>query len=382
MILGDLGAEVIKIEEPVRGDDTRMWGPPFAKPLSLSSSPESAYFLSVNRNKLSVAVDIKSDAGREIIHKLAAVSDVVVENFVPGKLDSLGLGFSDLSRVNERLVYASISGYGPTGPYAHNPGYDVIIEAEAGFMHITGSEGGDPVKVGVAVTDLTTGLYAHGAVMAALFARERTGRGQRLDLSLFESQLASLANIGSNYLIGGQEASRRGTSHASIVPYQAFRTRDSRIVFGAGNDRQFKTICDALNLAYLSQDPHYSTNAARVKNRDKLVAILEKRLSMEPTSHWLEILKGTGIPNGPVNNIASTFAHPQVSHRDMVVTMQHPTVGEIKLAGIPVGYSDTPPTIRLCPPTHGQHTRQVLADLLRYDNETIGRLAADSIIKI
>ncbi|KAJ2643460.1 hypothetical protein GGH99_008555, partial [Coemansia sp. RSA 1285] len=258
MLLGDLGADVIKVEHPTRGDDTRAWGPPFkayARALQAKEKPanplytapprfpgESAYYLCVNRNKRSVAVDLKKAAGREIVAALAREADVVVENFVPGRLAAMGLGYAELSRANPRLVYASISGYGATGPYSRRPGYDVVIEAEAGLMHITGDEHGAPVKVGVAVTDIATGLYAHGAIMAALLARIRTGRGQHLDLSLMQTQTALLANVASNYLVGGHEARRWGTRHASIAPYEVFATADGRVCIGAGNDAQFASL--------------------------------------------------------------------------------------------------------------------------------------------
>jgi succinate--hydroxymethylglutarate CoA-transferase len=266
MMLGDMGAEVIKVEH-VLGDDTRTWGPPFA---TNEDKSESAYFLCVNRNKRSITVNFKDPQGLEIVHKLARQSDVLVENYLPGKLDSLGLGYEELKVDNPGLIYASITGYGQTGPYSSRPGYDVIIEAEAGLMHITGESDGAPVKVGVAITDLTTGLYTKGAILAALYHREKTGLGQRIDASLLECQIASLANIGSNYLIGGQEAKRWGTRHGSIVPYQSFETKDGHIVVGAGNDRQYQKFCTALKRLDLL-DERFSSNELRVRRRDELV---------------------------------------------------------------------------------------------------------------
>ncbi|KAJ1997365.1 hypothetical protein H4R26_005857, partial [Coemansia thaxteri] len=284
MLLGDLGAEVIKVEHPTRGDDTRAWGPPFtsytrkltAAPAqrpdcattSLYTEPpefvgESAYYLCVNRNKRSIAVDIKSSHGRQILLDLARCSDILVENYVPGKLASYGLGYEHLQRINPRLVYASITGYGSTGPYSSRPGYDVITEAEAGLMHITGEEGGPPVKVGVAVTDIMTGLYTHGAIMAALIARSSSGRGQHIDASLLQTQLSMLVNIGSNYLVGGLEAQRWGTRHSSIAPYEVFPTKDGAVCIGAGNDSQFAALCRRLGRPDLCGLPRFNTNADR-----------------------------------------------------------------------------------------------------------------------
>ncbi|ORZ19986.1 CoA-transferase family III domain-containing protein [Lobosporangium transversale] len=369
-LLGDLGAEVIKVENPNGGDDTRAWGPPFAKNFD-GTETESAYFLSVNRNKKSITVNIRSGAGRQLIYDLVKKADVFIENYIPGKLADMGLGYSDLSALNPRLVYASITGYGQTGPYSSRPGYDVMIEAEAGLMFITGEEHGPPVKVGVAVTDLTTGLYAHASILAALFARNRTGRGQHVDCSLLESQVATLANIGSSYLIAGKEAKRMGTAHPSIVPYQVLQTRDSHIMIGAGNDGQFRTLCKVLQLDTLADNPRYKTNRDRVSNRDELIQILTNRLKSENKSFWMKALEGRGVPFAPINNIADTFAHPQVLARGMVQEVEHPKAGKIKLCGPPVKYSDTKPTIRTPAPLLGEHTDEVLADILGYDESTI-----------
>ncbi|KAF9962790.1 hypothetical protein BGZ70_007884, partial [Mortierella alpina] len=347
-------AEVIKIENPKGGDDTRAWGPPFAKNLD-GTETESAYFLSVNRNKKSITVNIRSEAGKQLIHDLVKKVDVLVENYVPGKLKW------DL-------------GYGQTGPYANRPGYDVMTEAEAGLMYITGEEHGPPVKVGVAVTDLTTGLYAHAGILAALFARNRTGLGQHVDCSLLESQVATLANIGSSYLIAGQEAQRMGTAHPSIVPYQVLQTRDSHIMIGAGNDGQFLTLCKVLQLDSLADNPLYKTNRERVANRDQLIQILTNRLRSENNTFWLRALKGKGVPFAPINNIEQTFKHPQVLARGMVQEIEHPKAGKIKVAGTPVKYSHTKPSIRTPPPLLGQHTDEVLKGILEYDEHKIKSL--------
>lgn len=374
-------AEIIKVEEPLRGDDTRRWGPPFAQPKIVGNAdPESAYFLAVNRNKKSIAVDIKSDRGSRLLQKLAQTCDVVVENYLPGKLDKLGLGYQSLSADNHPgLIYCSITGYGQTGPYSQRPGYDVIIEAEAGFMHITGEAYGEPVKVGVAVTDLMTGHFAHSAILAALLSRHKTGVGQKLDVSLLDSQVASLVNIGSNYLIGGQEATRNGTAHASIVPYQSFKTRNGQIVFGTGNEGQFRKLALVLDCPLLTTDPKYESNQARVKNRKSLIAKITEITLTKTTEEWLEKFAGTGIPNGPVNNIKQTMAHPQVQYRNLIRSLEHPTVGSIKMVGPPVKYSATHTDIRLSPPVLGQHTRQVLSSVA---TETeIEQLLSDKIIR-
>ncbi|KAG0049890.1 hypothetical protein BGZ83_005265 [Gryganskiella cystojenkinii] len=377
-LLGDLGAEVIKIENPKGGDDTRAWGPPFAINVVDKDEEdpvhESAYFLSVNRNKKSITVNIRSEQGKQLIHDMVKKVDVLVENYVPGKLAEMGLGYEELSAINPRLVYASITGYGQTGPYASRPGYDVMIEAEAGLMYITGEEHGPPVKVGVAVTDLTTGLYAHGGILAALFARNRTGRGQHVDCSLLESQVATLANIGSSYLIAGKEAKRMGTAHPSIVPYQVLETRDSHIMIGAGNDGQFRTLCKVMQLDSLSENPKFKTNRERVANRDELIRILTNRLKSENNTFWLKSLEGKGVPFAPINNIAQTFAHPQVLARGMIHEIEHPKAGKIKLCGTPVKYSHTKPSIRTPPPLLGQHTDEVLKDVLGYDGDKIQNL--------
>ncbi|KAJ1726211.1 hypothetical protein LPJ61_005347, partial [Coemansia biformis] len=390
MMLGDLGAEVIKVEHPQRGDDTRAWGPPFKEyvraPAATGPTPpyaqppppfpgESAYYLCVNRNKQSVTIDMKCEAGRQIVRELARRADVLVENFVPGKLAAMGLGYENLRRENRGLVYASISGYGATGPYRTRPGYDVIVEAEAGLMHITGEEGGPPVKVGVAVTDIVTGLHTHSAILAALLARQRTGHGQHLDASLLQAQTSLLANVASNYLIGGQEAKRWGTRHASIAPYQVFATADGAVCIGAGNDTQFASLCAALDLRHLAVDPRFATNAARVASRATLIPLLEAAVGRRSTSDVLRLLEGRGMPFGPVNNIAQTFDHPQVHARGIVRQIDHPFVGPIRVVGPAVEYSAGPPPRAAPPPMLGQHTEHVLRAVLGYSDQQVAAAA-------
>ncbi|XP_014036101.2 succinate--hydroxymethylglutarate CoA-transferase isoform X2 [Salmo salar] len=304
MILGDLGAEIIKVERPGAGDDTRSWGPPFV-------GDESAYFLSVNRNKKSVAVNLKDPRGAKIILELAGMCDVLVENYLPGKLAQMGLGYDDVHKAAPRLVYCSISGYGQTGPLSQRPGYDSIASAVSGMMHITGPEDGDPVRPGVAMTDLATGLYAHGAIMAALLQCHRTGRGVHIDCNLLSTQVACLTHIAANYLNAGREARRWGTAHESIVPYQGFRTKDGYLVVAAGNDKQFVKVCKMLGLNHLSDEPKYKSNTLRVQHRQELLHILSQRFLEEVTGEWLRRFEGTGVPCGPINNIQQVFSEPQ-----------------------------------------------------------------------
>ncbi|KAH3843885.1 succinate--hydroxymethylglutarate CoA-transferase-like [Dreissena polymorpha] len=373
MLLGDLGAEVIKIEKPGVGDDTRSWGPPFC-------GTESAYFLSVNRNKKSICVDLKRPEGQDIIKELAKKSDVLIENFVPGKLTDMGLGFEQMSRIAPHLVYCSITGYGHGGPDASRPGYDVIVAATAGLTHITGPEDGEPCKVGVAMTDLSTGLYAHGAILAALLHRRKTGRGQHIDCNLLSTQVASLVNIASNFLNAGQEAKRWGTAHASIVPYQAFKTSDGYVLVGAGNDGQFVDLCKRVGLEELTSVPDYKTNQKRVENRVKLVAIFSDKFRSKSTSEWLDTLRGSHCPYGPINNMAQVFSDPQVVNNELLQEMTHPTAGTVRVAGPAVRYSETPTVLKHPPPTLGQHTREVLQSLLSLSDEEVIALKIDGVV--
>ncbi|CAO3621120.1 unnamed protein product [Mucor hiemalis] len=382
MMLGDMGADVVKIENPNGGDDTRAWGPPFAdnKDPNDTTHGESAYFLCVNRNKKSVTVNMKSEGGRQLIHDLVKESDILVENYLPGKLAKMGLGYEELSKINPKLIYASITGYGQTGPYSDRPGYDVIIEAEAGLMHITGEQEGTPVKVGVAITDLTTGLYAHSSILAALIQRGSTGKGQHIDCSLIESQVASLANIASNYLIGGQEAKRMGTSHPSIVPYQVLPTKDSFVMIGAGNDGQFAKLCIRMGLEHLLENPKYKKNSDRVQHRKELIRLLEDRLEEENSSYWLEKLTGAGFPFAPINNIEQTFQHPQLVARGLVHEVEHERAGKVKLVGPPVKFSDAKTSIRLAPPLLGAHTNEILTQVLGYSQKKVESLRQEGAV--
>ncbi|EFI27194.1 CAIB/BAIF family enzyme [Coprinopsis cinerea okayama7 len=386
MLLADLGADVIKVEEVTRGDDTRAWNPPSAPTLPTAPKetshlpPESAYFLAVNRNKRSITVNFKEPEGLEILHKLVKQSDVLVENFVTGKLASMGLGWETCHELNPRLIYASITGYGQTGPYKGAAGYDVIVEAEAGLMHITGEPDGPPCKVGVAATDIATGLYAHGAIMAALLSRQQTGKGVWIDCNLFETQIAGLANIASNYLVAGKEASRHGTAHPSIVPYQVFPCRDGFLMIGAGNNKQFKTLAEKiLKNPTLATDPRFSTNDARVANRTELVKIISEALMEEDREHWLQQFKGLGVPFGPINNIQQTFEHPQAIARQVTVEVEHGRSGKLKLVAPAVAYNGQKMPVRLPPPWLSEHTTEVMEEL-GYSREEISRLRSRAII--
>ncbi|PSN48104.1 Succinate--hydroxymethylglutarate CoA-transferase [Blattella germanica] len=364
MTLGDLGAEVIKIEMPGSGDETRKWGPPY-----ITNSSETVYFISLNRNKKSVCINLKS--GRDIIYDLAAKCDVLIENYIPGKLDELGLGYEDIKKVAPQIVYCSLTGYGTKGPYANRPGYDVIASSVGGLLHITGPEGGEPCKVGVAMVDMSTGLYAHGAILAALLQRTQTGRGQKIDCNLLSTQISTLIYVGANYLNAGVETKRRGTAHASIVPYQAFKTSDGEyLTIGAGSDQQFRALCEKLSLKELASDEKYVTNKLRVENRDQLLKILSEHFQKRSMSEWLKILDGSPFPYGPVNSIEK-----------LVKEMQHPTAGTVKVVGPPVVFSEGQNEVRLPPPTLGQHTDEVLRNVLQYPADKISELRSKGIVQ-
>ncbi|XP_064613790.1 succinate--hydroxymethylglutarate CoA-transferase-like [Liolophura sinensis] len=374
MILGDLGAEVVKVERPGVGDDTRAWGPPF-------SGTESAYFLCVNRNKKSVAINMKDPSGGDLVRKLAEQSDVLIENYLPGKLSEMGLGYDDLKKSAPHLIYCSITGYGQTGPSASQPGYDVIVAGRGGLMHITGPAEGEPCKVGVAMTDLSTGLYAHGAIMAAILQRQATGVGQHIDCNLFSTQVASLVNVASNYLNASMEGQRYGTAHASIVPYQAFPTSDGYLLVGAGNDHQFKELCQILQMESEASDPRFSSNEKRVANRKVLISRLSDRFAKNSTSDWLDLLAGSGIPFGPINTIEQVFKEPQIEHNKMIQEMDHPTAGRIRVPGPPVKYSSGDFPLPSPPPTLGQHTDQVLGSVLGLTDQDLNKLREGKVIQ-
>ena len=364
MMLGDMGADVIKVERPGKGDDSRSWGPPFVE-------GESSYFISINRNKRSVTLDIRSEFGKEAVRKLATVSDVVVENFKIGSLEKLGLGYDSLSELNPQLIWASITGYGPSGPNASLPGYDLIAIAEGGGMSITGDPDGEPMKVGVPIVDITTGMFTAYAVVAALWARDRNGRGQRIDLSLLESQLAWLANIGSIYLIGGQKPQRLGNAHPNIAPYSTFHARDRHFALGVGNDSQWAVFCKVAGQKELRDDPRFSTNNNRVTNQAELTKVLNNLFADRNASEWVDMLRAAGIPCGLINTVPEAFNSPQSAARDMVLEVEHSKLGRIQIAGFPYKLSDTPAAINRPPPLLGEHNEEVLCGLLGYPQEKV-----------
>jgi formyl-CoA transferase len=373
MMLGDLGADVIKVERPGTGDDTRTWGPPFA-------GGESAYYLCCNRNKRSITVDLSKPRGRELVKELAKVSDVLVENFTPGLMKRFGLDYETLRELNPGLVYASITAYGQDGPYRDRPGYDMVLSAVGGLMWITGERDGNPCKVGVAITDVLTGVSASGAIMAALLWRERSGRGQHIDCSLLDSQVAALANIASNYLVAGQEATRWGTAHESIVPYQVFPTRDRPIAIAVANQKLWESFCRVTGREEWLDDARFESNPRRVENRDVLLPLVAEMMSGKSCDEWMEILVEAAIPCGPVNNMQSLFADPQVRHRNMIAAVPHPTIGTLQLAGVPIKYSSTPGEVRLPPPLLGQHTGEILSSVLGCSAERIAALKQEGVV--
>ena len=380
MMLGDLGADVIKVERPIHGDDSRGWGPPFVGEPSGRHPGEAAYFLATNRNKRSITVDLKSAEGQEIVRRLACISDVVVENFRGGTLERMGLGYDDLRDLNPRLVYCSISGYGRTGPYADRPGYDFIIQAEGGMMGITGPAEGQPYRVGIPIVDITTGMFASTAVLAALRARDLTGEGQYVDMSLLDSQVAVLTNVASNYLVGGQGPRRLGNAHPNITPYEAFRARDKWFALAAGNERQWAILCNVIERPDLKDDPRFANNSSRVANRAALREVLDVAFSVRDAAEWLAEFREAGLPCGPINTVPEVFQHPQAEARGLVQAAEHPTAGTVQFPGFPYKFSGTPAAIRRPPPRLGEHTEEVLRDLLDYTAEEISAFREREVV--
>jgi succinate--hydroxymethylglutarate CoA-transferase len=372
-MLGDMGAEVIKVEPPGAGDDTRSWGPPFA-------GGESAYFLGVNRNKRSITLNMAVKEGQAILAALIAKSDVVVENFKLGTLEKWGFGNDWFAANAPRAVRCSITGYGSTGPKAKLPGYDFILQAESGLMSICGEPDGTPMKYGVAIVDICTGMLACNSILAALHARARTGRGQHVEVSLFETSLAMLANVASNHLISGKDARRFGNGHPNIVPYTAYPAADGMIAVAVGNDAQFAKFAAVLGRPEWAQDARYAKNPDRVVNRESLDAMISEVLRGENAQAWLDRLTAAGIPCGRINSVAQALATEQAAARGMVRTVEHPAAGSVKLPGIPFHFSDTPATIRRPPPTLGEHTEAVLREELGYSDERIALLRKEKIV--
>ncbi|MDE2428640.1 MAG: CoA transferase [Burkholderiales bacterium] len=382
--LADLGAEVIKVERPGCGDDTRTWGPPYLRDQDGNNTSEAAYYLAANRGKRAITVDIASEQGQQIIRELAAQSDVVLENYKVGQLKKYGLDYDSLKLVKPDLVYCSITGFGQDGPYAHRAGYDFIVQGMGGFMSLTGERddlpGGGPQKAGVAIADLMTGMYATIAVMAALTHRDRSGEGQYIDMALLDVQVAMLANMNTNYLSSGNAPKRWGNAHPNIVPYQTFATADGHIIVAAGNDGQYRKFVQIGGLPELAEDPRFVSNPLRVQNRDVLVPILADMVKRKSKQDWISLLEAAGVPCGPINQLNEVFDDPQVQARGMQIRMPHPSAGSVKLVASPMKLSETPVSYHNAPPLLGQHTEEVLRTLLAYDDARITALKELNII--
>ena len=382
--LADLGAEVIKIERPGTGDETRAWGPPYLKDADGNDTTEAAYYLSCNRGKKSLTLDISTKEGQDIVRKLAAKSDVVLENYKVGQLKKYGLGYDELNAINPKIVYCSITGFGQTGPWSHRPGYDFIIQGLGGLMSITGERddlpGGGPQKVGVAVTDLMTGMYATIAILAALTHRERSGAGQNIDMALLDVSVAMLANMNMNYLTSDQVPKRWGNAHPNVIPYQVFACSDGHIIVAVGNDSQFRKFCEALGVSDLGSDERFATNSNRIRHRAALIPLLEPLVKLRTRDEWVNALEAAGVPCGPINNIDQVFENPQVKARGIKVDIPHPLAGSVPQVASPMRFSETPIEYHTAPPTLGQHNDYVLRELLGMHADEIKRLQRSNII--
>ncbi|MFN8371902.1 MAG: CaiB/BaiF CoA-transferase family protein [Anaerolineae bacterium] len=377
MLLGDMGADVIKVENPGGGDETREWGPPWA---GAADDKLSAYFLSVNRNKRSLTLNLKTPEACDIARRLASHSQIVVENFKPGQMSSFGLGYADLHALNPALVYCSITGFGQTGLYSERPGYDFVIQAMSGLMSITGPTLGEPYKVGVAVSDVFTALFAHSAILAALRHAERTGEGQHIDAALLDSQIAALVNVASNYLVSDKPPARYGNQHANIVPYQTFSAADGDFAVAVGNDRQFAQLCVLMQRPDLLQDPRYATNPARVAHRDTLIPALQAIFSTRTVAQWVDGLLALGIPAGPINDVAAALNDPHVQSRGLLGETILPNGAPFQFVNAPMQLSATPSQVRLPPPQIGQHTAEVLREVLGMEDAEIQDLKGCGVV--
>jgi len=365
-LLGDLGADVVKVEKPDEGDDTRKWGPPYVQGTSGEKTDESAYYLSANRNKRSIAIDIGSASGRELVHQLLAQSDILVENYKVGGLAKYGLAYEQIKDRYPGLIYCSVTGFGHTGPYATRPGYDFLIQGMGGIMSLTGVPDGEPMKVGVGIADVMTGMYATVGILAALQHRQRTGQGQHIDISLLDTQISWLVNAGTNYLTDGQLPTRLGNGHPNIVPYQVFSTADAPMILAVGNDAQFRRFCEVAGIDEVASDERYATNPMRIRNRVALCELVGNALSTRPRATWLQELEAVGVPCGPVNNLEDVFADPHVKARGAELRMpcEWAAGGEIGLLANPLRMSATPPSYRRPPPRLNEHAAEVLVDWL------------------
>lgn len=373
MILGDLGADIIKVEAPGGSDDTRKWGPPYTR------SGLSAYYLCANRNKRAITLNLKSEEGKIILKRLVKTSDVVIHNFKNGTMEKWGLGYNVLSKINPQIVYCSITGFGNSGPYKELPGYDYIIQAMSGLMSITGAQESGPVKVGVAISDIVSGLYATIGIISSLYKRQMTHKGANIDISLLDSQISTLINVASNYLTSGDVPGLLGNEHPNIVPYQTFHTADKQIVIAVGNDLQFKKFCEATGLDHIIQDERFKTNSGRVKHRKELINIISSRLKSRRAEKWLSILRDKGVPCGSINNLKEVFEDPQVQERNMIIEVRHPEDGLLKLVGSPLKISGQSIILRHHPPKIGEHNKEVLNEI-GFTLEEIDRLRKKGIL--
>jgi crotonobetainyl-CoA:carnitine CoA-transferase CaiB-like acyl-CoA transferase len=382
--LADLGAEVIKVERPKVGDDSRAFGPPWVQDREGRPSKDSAYFTSANRGKKSITVNVAKPEGQALVRELAGKCDVLIENYKHGDLARYGLGYEDLKAINPRLIYCSVTGFGQTGPYRERPGYDFMIQGMGGMMSVTGepdgAPGGGPQRAGVPIADIITGMYASIAICAALASRAETGQGQHLDLALLDSQIALLAYQNTNYFSTGTPPGRIGNLHPNIVPYQPFKSSDGEVIVACGNDNLFKKFCDAAGCPELVKDPRFATNGKRVENRGEITRQIQDIFGKRTTAEWLALLEGAGVPNGPINDIAQVFEEPQVKARGVKIELEHATAGKLPLVASPMRFSGTPLEYRLAPPVLGQHTDEVLRGLLGKSDEEIAQLRAQGAL--
>jgi len=381
-ILGDLGADVIKVERPGEGDDTRKWGPPFVRDAHGHDTGESAYYLSTNRNKRSIAIDLSAPHGQQLVRRLADQSDVLIENHKVGALARFGLGYAQLRETHPRLVYCSITGFGQDGPYAQRTGYDFLAQGMGGIMSVTGEPDGEPMKVGVGITDVMTGMYAAVSILAALRHRDATGSGQHIDLALLDTQVAWLINAGQYYLTSGEVPPRLGNGHPNIVPYEVFPASDGYFILTVGNDAQFRRLCEYAEVGELASDPRFATNASRVRNREVLIPMLKRLTSRRSVAEWVEAMERLQVPCGPVNRIDQVFADPQVSHRGMRVKVAYPgsAAGSVNLIGSPIRLSETPVRYRRAPPRLGEHADEILREVLGMGDPEIDSLRAGRVL--
>lgn len=382
--LADLGAEVIKVERPGIGDDTRHWGPPFVKDAQGQDTAESTYFVCINRNKRSITVNLSKPEGQEIIRQLVLESDVLIENYKVGDLAKYGLDYASLRQIKPNLIYCSITGFGQTGPYAHRPGYDYIVQGMGGFMSVTGEAdgfpGGSPQKAGVAIADLFTGMYSSSAILAAVIHRDRTGEGQMIDIALLDTQVAMMANVASAYLSTDEVPRRWGNTSPIVVPYQTFPTSDGWMIVAVGNDSQFRHFVKVGGEEHLADNPRFSENPLRVQHRAELVPLLEAMTRKKTKAQWISLLDEIGVPCGPINNMKEVFANEQVQARKLAISVPHDTAGTMKLVASPIRMSATPTEIRMAPPTLGQHTNEILREYLKLDSSAIEALHKQGVV--